>query len=413
MSGLSRSDSWAQLNYYIDSGEKSSRLYESVYWPDFDPDVESKLMPIIHPEWVYSRISSLDTQETSQTEDQNKGRKVRVRRRTKSGFVNVEIDFDEWVRGKKLEVERCGKHGILMVRDCGAYEFAICRCKNPLCPVCSRIDSLKLLNRYLPALREFDNPLFITLTYPSKDLKSGVDGIKKSFSRLMDMRIGSRKMKSLEVEFYKRLEKSNLDENQRDLQVALFKEFKDKAEAVRKKLGRSPKLRDILNRGIAKLEITYNADCETQYNVHVHAVVDSKAPIPQVLLSMMWEFVSGFPICDVRKARDNYEIELLKYITKPWEVPDELFGEFLWALKDRKKVWVWGDIELNDESVCPYCGKSDCRARYADKVDIVYFDSSALSGFGIAISSCKPVIFWHEMGYGFMWEYIEKLPSYA
>ena len=300
-----------------------------------------------------------------------------------------------------------------MVRDCGAHEFAICRCKNPLCPTCSKIDSLKLVKRYRPALQKFENPCFITLTFPCNDLKLGVDGIKKAFSKLMDMRIGSRKMRKLEAEFYDKLEKSNLDEDQRKLQIALFEAFKEKAKDLRKELGRSPKLRHILFRGIARLEVTYNGDRKYKYNVHIHIAVDSKAPIPQVLLSMMWEWVSGFPICDIRKAEGDYEHELLKYITKSWEVPDELFGEFLLAIKDRKKVWTWGNLEVEDESLCPYCGRSDCRARYIGFADIIYFDPLSLSGFGMSASSCKPVIFWYEIERGFTWRYIKKTPGHA
>jgi len=394
-------------NYGIELDKKSSWFHGLIYWPDFDPDVEFSLMPIIHPEWTH--ISSLDTQETSQTED----RRVKVRRRTSIGFIEIDLDFDEWVREKRSEIENCGKYGVLMVRDCGAREFAICRCKNPLCPTCSKIDSLKLVRRYLPALRKFENPRFITLTYPCEDLGSGVDGIKKAFSKLMDMRIGPRKIRRLELEFYDRLEKSNLDEDQKERQIMLFDAFKERARNLKEELGRSPKLRHILAKGIARLEITYDSNRKYRYNVHIHIVVDSKAPIPQVLLSMMWEWASGFPICDIRKAGGDYERELLKYMTKSWEIPDELFGEFLLAIKDRKKVWTWGDLEIEDESVCPYCGKSDCRARYIDKTDISYFDPSTLSGFGIAISSCKPIIFWYEMERRFTWDYIEKLPGHA
>jgi len=326
-------------------------------------------------------LTSLDTTETSATEK------------------------TIWLKRKLQLIHSCGSRVILTIRDGCMTKVAVpIRCHSPLCPTCARLETEETLRRYKPILDQAKDSsrygLFITFTTwrrpkDGDELREAFKDLSTSYRKLLDMRLGPRKRKWLREMFYLALEQSEV--KNKDLQAYLFEEFIRYCEA-----NSVQKFRDLIKVGVRRPEITYRTE-DGWFNPHFHVLWFTDCPIPQVLLSLLWTIVSGSPVVEVefiyakcprcykgRKGRmhpvgydlradywrcnkcgyvlsssevvPSFEKELIKYMTKFWEVPEDKIGEVLWGLKGMKKVMLHGVKLLKAPKSCPHCGREDCKS---------------------------------------------------
>lgn len=209
--------------------------------------------------------------------------KGRAKRKTVSQVLNLRlIEAAE----KKGETER--KQGYWNTYHCqnevvshngriyGKY------CKNRHCTLCCSIRKAEIINRYLPIIRTWEDPYFITLTVravPAEKLETWLKGFKKAFRRIREK--------------YKK-------RNQRGKGLKLI--------------------------GIKSLECNYNPKKKT-YNPHFHIVVPNEA-IADALISE-WLAIWTPKETD-RKAQDKQRVrdvernlvEVIKYGAKIFTDPE-------------------------------------------------------------------------------------------
>jgi len=142
-------------------------------------------------------------------------------------------------------------------------------CNNRWCMVCNRIRTAKLINGYLPAIKQdLKDPYFVTLTIPNvpgKDLRKALDKMTRTIRQITD-----------------------LFRNRRTFKL----------------------------KGIRKIECTYNTRSK-DFHPHLHLLIDG-IDIANELVS---EWLNHYPEAnkrgqDLRPADQNSLIELFKYSTK-------------------------------------------------------------------------------------------------
>jgi hypothetical protein len=77
--------------------------------------------------------------------------------------------------------------------------------------------------------------------------------------------------------------------------------------------------------------------------------------------------LTGAKIVDIRRVKNKMKAikELIKYITKMWEIKDEQKKEIEEVLKHRRLINWFGEkpkvetIQQNVKTRCPYCGSTD------------------------------------------------------
>ncbi len=280
-----------------------------------------------------------------------------------------------WAERKLETVWRCGEDGSTLTRDCGHAQTVIHRCHTFLCADCSERDRLARLMQIAWAFIEqadLSNVRLITFTFnnaPPGWLKDAREQISKALQRWKELRLGKRAWKRWEREFWRELDASGLDEEQKALQVRLFEEMRRGLESYWAR-GESPKVRD-LTRGFYTWEVAWNSREQT-WHPHIHMVVEIPFPIPQILLTAMWRHCTrdAGRIVDIRLVPSDGIRKAIryvgKYLTKPWLLPQDerLLQEALFAFKGIKKISAWRlEAIPKEERVCPKCGRKDCRAR--------------------------------------------------
>lgn len=147
-------------------------------------------------------------------------------------------------------------------------ELKTAYCKNRFCLVCNAIKTANLINGYLPELKKFNDPQFLTLTIKAVKgtrLNAAVNKMQKDF---------------------------------RNINQKLTKFHKIKINAIR------------------KLECNHNDEKDT-YNPHYHIIVDGRVYAEMIL--NMWLKLnerSNTRAQDIRPADHESMIELFKYATK-------------------------------------------------------------------------------------------------
>lgn len=141
-------------------------------------------------------------------------------------------------------------------------------CNNRWCIVCNRIRTAKLINGYLPAIKnEIIAPYFVTLTIPNvggSDLKATIREMIVSFIRIKDV-------------------------------------FRHKRSELR---------------GIRKVECTYNAR-ENSFHPHFHMIVDGELAAAELIDRWLKAYPQANRAAqDMRPADEGSMIELFKYTTK-------------------------------------------------------------------------------------------------
>jgi hypothetical protein len=210
---------------------------------------------------------------------------------------------------KPLITSRCGNDWVaLRCYGCGSVVRFLYFCGKRTCPVCSRVRSRELQQKYIPYVFSFKYPAFLTLTLTrQQELQQGVDFIIKSF----------------------------------------------------KKLRRKLKIR----KGLYTVEILVKND---GYHIHLHCIADI-VWISQEKISREWEKLTGAMIVDIRRVKNKIKAikELIKYITKMWEIKDEQKRKKIEeALKHRRLINWFGEkpkieTKFQPKMKCPHCGSTD------------------------------------------------------
>jgi hypothetical protein len=155
-------------------------------------------------------------------------------------------------------------------------------CKTRFCTRCSSIRKAEILNRYLPVMKTWEAPYFITLTVRSvsaRNLKKWISGFKTAFTKIVD-----------------RLQKRN-----------------ERGNGVRPV-------------GIQSLECNFNPEKRT-YNPHLHLIVESEAVADALIKEWLslWTPKHAIRKCQDKQRVRNIEqclIEVIKYSTKVFTDPD-------------------------------------------------------------------------------------------
>lgn len=301
------------------------------------------------------------------------------------------LNDEAWLQKTFERIDACGRRAMLC-------EFSKCRqhillpvlCHKIGCSTCTVIEAKRRRKFYGPALDRLVLEAkkarksglgvrlkFITLTvrnFPLDEGREMVNLLKSSLGRLKDRRFGPRVLEKLEVKFFLAvLRKSRKSEkNPRPLtharvqrQFKLWREFKQFFLSKHKEGRKDLKFRHY-SRGIVRIEWTPGK--VGGHHFHLHMLWSSEFPIPQVLLELLWERATqGDQVrVDIRRVRGDIRKELLKYITKPWQMTPDQRGAVLLAMRNQKSVWGWGLEgylpEAEDRSV-HHCSDPNCKMK--------------------------------------------------
>lgn len=154
-------------------------------------------------------------------------------------------------------------------------------CKNRFCTLCCAIRKAEIINKYLPVIKEWESPYFVTLTiraFPHKHLRKAMTKVIAGFKFILS---------------------KHRKRNQRGKGIRLV--------------------------GIKSLECNFNAEKKT-YNPHLHLIVQNEA-IADILIKEWLTNWKGYTSYKAQKKRkvENLEkdlIETIKYGSKIFTEPD-------------------------------------------------------------------------------------------
>lgn len=201
---------------------------------------------------------------------------------------------------KSVRLDRCGDRFAVWVPDRdpgGAHPVNVSRCRDPLCPDCSRARAHLWAEKIRPLLcaerRDGRVPRFVTLT--QRALPGEIAG--DSFARLAKAftRLKRRKAWKIHVRGY-----------------------------------------------VASREATWEKG--RGWHVHLHMVTVGRF-WDQQELSAEWQRATGGDsyVVDIREASEGVERELLKYAAKTLDVPGPRIAEIGTALHRRRRITTGGD----------------------------------------------------------------------
>jgi hypothetical protein len=268
-------------------------------------------------------------------------------------------------------------HGyMLLSTSCGHRRVAPVLCSDPFCVPCEKAKAANRRKRWLPILQAMKEPKLITLTLPSgEDLAERFTTLKLSFRSLMGLRLGPRNKQRLQAaslsfvkEHYQKLvDSGEVGPEQLEAIVTSWTVSLDRfwswVDGYKRKNNKWPLVRNIIGKGFAVLEITFSKGL---WHPHRHLTVDSKY-IPWPLLCAAWLQVTDnqAKIVDIRSVGKTAEDqkELIKYLAKTWDVPEDKRDDFRQVVRGLKRVWPLGKAHPIDEhEPCPYCGNPACKS---------------------------------------------------
>jgi hypothetical protein len=184
-------------------------------------------------------------------------------------FILRMVDLDSPLRKSYWNSYHCCNN--VGLKESGETTSLYCDAR--WCLVCNRIRSAKMINSYLPALNEWNDKHFVTLTIPN----APADGLSDAIAMM-------------QAEFFRIKEtfKKQHQRQQRDDKLV----------------------------GLRKLECTYNISRE-DYHPHYHAIIQGEENANDLLAEWLRRFPDARDVAqDVRKADDASVRELFKYFTK-------------------------------------------------------------------------------------------------
>jgi len=206
--------------------------------------------------------------------------------------------------GGRMFLYRCG--------HCGKTYRVTSTCKRRTCVFCSKMRKNRLLGAYLEVVKGFKWPVFLTLTLKSvfdEGLRDGIDRLIKAFTKLRHRK------------FWK------------------------------------------VGGGVYSIEMTKT---EKGWHIHLHSICDC-VWMRQKDISKAWLDVTGDSyVVDIRRVRgvngDRRKacLELVKYVSKLWELAPEDKSTIETALKGRKLIHSFGGVKVNlpprGDLRCKSCG---------------------------------------------------------
>jgi hypothetical protein len=250
---------------------------------------------------------------------------------------------------------------------------------------------------------------------------------EKSRRRFLDKRLGSRNRpgllqsaKAFVREHYKeQVERGNVEQFEvdgiiasQDLSMEKFEKSLARAERVRKenkanmlkelekldglewkkknnelkKVGTSQRVRDLLGPGVGLLEITFEGD----WHYHRHLIYDTRY-LPWPYLVVLWNEATkqeGKVVHIGKVGKTDVDmLELFKYTSKPWEVPEGKKQELRDAIKGVKRVLPLGGAKpVKVDHPCPICGDILCKAGFvgtSDEFEIVHLGGKEYRVVGV------------------------------
>jgi hypothetical protein len=299
---------------------------------------------------------------------------------------------------------------VVILHGCGRTQLLQVICADPLCVECLKVRAARVRARWLPVLMEMDTPRMITLTMKSQTvLEQAKKDFQLSFRRLLDLRLDDRGLPKLvkaalalvhrsreklierfgeEVgsKYADALERSKIHDTEFwEKSVEKFRRTCER-EAKREKFNLAGKhkgevrkdqtirFRDMIGPGFASYEVTYNPS--EGWHFHRHCTVDGEF-IPWPVLVVAWRIATKRTgsVVDIRlmdKSEKSMR-ELVKYCTKPWEIPDDKKSELRQSVRGLKRVWPLGGAKpVKAHPVCPFCKDENCRAhRVTGIVEII------------------------------------------
>lgn len=276
-------------------------------------------------------------------------------------------------------------HGYIQLRtSCGHNRFVRELCSDPLCSKCEAVRAFERRQRWYPVLKAMRYPRFITLTIPDgPDLAERINFLQASFRRFLQMRLGGRNIKRFNENalifaghhFEQLIASGTMDPLAAAAELRTWQESLEKFSLTltrrKDKKGQWPRLRHIIGKGFASLEITFQGD----WHVHRHLCVDGQY-IPWPLLCAVWQVATRDQaiITDIRKIDRSPESmkEVAKYISKGWEIPLDYQDEFIQAVKGLKRIWPLGGAKpVEPDKGCPYCTDPECKSKICGLANLV------------------------------------------
>lgn len=217
-------------------------------------------------------------------------------------------------RWERACVEKCGQSVTYWRHDCGAKWSVPQSCNRRTCGRCSKSRASRTQARYGHAVAAMKWPALVTLTVPNARTPE-----------LLEVQLG------VLVQGFRELRRRGV--------------WKD-----------CP--------GLWSIEVTWNP--RTGYHPHIHAIVD----LPFVSLrelSAEWERLTGARAQpDVKRAITPEQKlglcrEGIKYVSKPWELPEDVLEVLAGVVAGRRLVQPFGGLEPQPESeagpelCCPRC----------------------------------------------------------
>ena len=279
----------------------------------------------------------------------------------------------------------CKLNGLytLINRTCGAGTIVPLDCGDSLCPDCEKRRSRERREHWNPVFEAMRNPRMITLTIRNgSDLKERIMVLQKSFRKLLDFRYGPRNMDKVSalagiflIDHYVDLVADGTIDREESLKrIDKFNQsmrrFAGAVNQYHARMGKWPRMRDLVGRGFATLEITCSEDPEC-WHAHRHLCVDGHF-IPWPVLACVWNVVTETEgeIVDIRfmdNHNDRSIREVTKYLAKPWDIPNDKKPEFRVAVRGLKRIWPLGGAKpVIEEKICPYCNDPGCRGHMLD-----------------------------------------------
>jgi hypothetical protein len=262
---------------------------------------------------------------------------------------------------------------VIVEHGCGRTQLVQVVCADPLCVECSKIKAARVRAKWFPVMMAMRRPKLITFTMKSQPvLKKAVKDFQSSFRRLLDLRLGVRglpKLVEAALDFVRapgKLDKILTEDEiaRQERWETSIDRFRLACERKAVRLGRAPRMRDMIGKGFASYETTYHT--VEGFHFHRHCTVDGEF-IPWPVLVAAWTVATQGEgsIVDVRQVDKTYRSmeEVIKYCTKPWEIPDEKKTEVRQAMKGLKRIWpLGGACPVKPLPLCPFCKKEECKA---------------------------------------------------
>lgn len=267
--------------------------------------------------------------------------------------------------------KRTGKFVILR-QTCGPARAVPVDCGDIFCVECEKMRAARRAAGWLPVIKKMRSSVMLTPTIKDGgDLRDRIQVYQASFRRFLDTRLGARnrpKFLALAGEFViehysKLLIEGNLTSAEYAEKVTDWDRSLDLFDKRLGRIGKTLRLRDVIGRGIALFECTWDKD----WHPHRHLILDTKF-LPWPYLVILWRSATRGQgqVIDIRPIgkSDKDLKEVFKYLSKTWEIPENRRDEFRDAVRSLKRVWpLGGSKPVKVDKECPFCGSSTCHPR--------------------------------------------------